>query len=745
MCKYLKTNVKPILKLAILLLSLNMYGQTIDKPTLGFSSACGSDGFNNFNFSFVFRDGLFDTANTFNVVLSDENGDFGTNPPVIFSVTDSNINTFPTNPVNGSFSVPDDAFGTGYRIKVIASNPNVESPPSDPFEMYRITSEPLILNDFNDDLVLCNGVAETVSLNITDPNVQFVWYRNTSPITSEFGSSLTITQPGEYYAEINYGGCPDAVISNKVFARVVNSSSLTIQGDNSVELCADQSYDLVASIDDPAFSYRWFKDGNELTSLPDYTPIYTTPTSDQFGVYHLEIEISGCSSRSQDVTLAQKSDAGFPVTISGNPTEIVFPSEEFTLTVTHGASGPVDIKWFNADGEIPGATGDTLNINGPGEYYAEVTETGGDCPVAVLSDTREILGVNEMFVTIRPGTDYSECVSATTELTMVGIRVIATDDNEYDISQEKIDKLLAPDSTGAIIMRFQWFKGGVAITDAESITYNVNSYTENDEYYLNLEVGSLSADSNVLNILLGVGDVEIVSSSPSNALCPGESIFLSITDFTGYTYTWFQDGVPITVPDPLSIEVSEIGTYSVTLDGFGCQINVAEVEIVEFDDTVLEVSPSTNAVLPVGGSVTLEASGADSYEWYDEAGNLLSTNETLDVSTLGTYTVVGTVGGCTAQREVNVVEDDGKLVIPNIITPFNGDGINDTWELPNRFAFQTNVQVIIFNSKGEEVLNTNDYQNNWPENNNLKDGMLFYFKVIRENNLIKAGTISILQ
>ena len=123
----------------------------------------------------------------------------------------------------------------------------------------------------------------------------------------------------------------------------------------------------------------------------------------------------------------------------------------------------------------------------------------------------------------------------------------------------------------------------------------------------------------------------------------------------------------------------------------------------------------------------------------------MSTNETLDVSTLGTYTVVGTVGGCTAQREVNVVEDDGKLVIPNIITPFNGDGINDTWELPNRFAFQTNVQILIFNSKGEEVLNTTDYQNNWPEDNNLRDGMLFYFKVIRENNLIKAGTISILQ
>ena len=43
------------------------------------------------------------------------------------------------------------------------------------------------------------------------------------------------------------------------------------------------------------------------------------------------------------------------------------------------------------------------------------------------------------------------------------------------------------------------------------------------------------------------------------------------------------------------------------------------------------------------------------------------------------------------------------------------------------------------------MLNTMDYQNNWPEDNNIRSGMLFYFKVIQENNLIKAGTISVLE
>ena len=157
------------------------------------------------------------------------------------------------------------------------------------------------------------------------------------------------------------------------------------------------------------------------------------------------------------------------------------------------------------------------------------------------------------------------------------------------------------------------------------------------------------------------------------------------------------------------------------------------------------MSPSSTAILEPGETVTVEASGADAYEWYDADGNLLSTNESLTVNSLGVYTLIGRVGDCDSTREINVVEDDGKLIIPNVVSPFNNDGANDTWELPNRLAFQPDVQVIIFNSRGKEILNTTDYQNNWPEDNNIKDGSIFYFKVIKNELLIKAGTISILQ
>ena len=66
---------------------------------------------------------------------------------------------------------------------------------------------------------------------------------------------------------------------------------------------------------------------------------------------------------------------------------------------------------------------------------------------------------------------------------------------------------------------------------------------------------------------------------------------------------------------------------------------------------------------------------------------ILSTNETLDVDALGFYTVVATVGSCTVEKTIEVVEQDDLVIVPNVVTP-NGDGKNDSWRISNRYAFQ---------------------------------------------------------
>ncbi len=708
-----------------------LYAQDLQKPRLGFTFACANRNTNSFSLQFDFSGSAFDINNVFTIELSDSDGNFDTgNNKNLATIAGENSTFFN---ISGNFSFPEGTYGNDYKIRIVSSLPAMTGLPSDSFEAYFITSDQLILNNYT-DVVLCGGT-ETISVNEINPDFTYVWFKDDVLISGETGSSLTVSQSGKYYAAIDYGACTQSgagVRSNTVDTSVISPANFVIEGMNTVKICANETYELVASIDNSTSVYKWYKDGTLIAGLPDYTPKYTTQLNNQFGVYHLEIEIGGCSSKSQDVTIELKEDVNFDVEIELPATRVRLPGETIRLAVTHTANSPT-FQWFKDGLPLPAKNQFETNAVEAGVYFNEVTDNSSSCPVSRNSPEYTILDATGFNVEIRTSTDYLECGSEETRLSIVGVKAQATDGNEYDLTSSQVS-----------LLSFQWFKDGVALSGSTSDELQITSHNDNGEYYLDAMGGSISSESNRLNILLSLEGAEIQSSSVSNTLCLGETITFNLNIVPGFTYIWFKDGTEFAVSTDTLI-IDEVGVYSANFEGFGCVNSMPEIEVVEFDDTVLKVNPPDTAVLSPGETVILEASGADSYQWLDEAGNVLSTNETVTINILGVYTLVGTVGTCKSERKINVVEDDGKLIIPNILTPFNGDDINDTWKLPNRFSFQNNVQVIIYNSRGEEVLNTTNYQNDWSINNNLKDGMLFYFKIIKDNNLIKAGTISILQ
>jgi len=770
MYKYSKTNIK--LLILILLCSLcsgtYLFGQTtIQKPMLfspvtgnPITFACASTGANLFQVRFDVSGASLGPDNTYTVILSDPNGDFDSGTQDLGNFKSNSLFNVTT-----SFAFPANTYGASYRIKIVSSHPlpdGLESVPSDPFEAYFIDTDPatgrLVLDDgdgdFGDAVVICGGAPVDISVNILNPDFTYRWFR-VNPTTGaddvipgQTDSTLQVTQPGTYFAAVERGACTNSsaarlTTSNRLTVTSVSPMGLTIQDSSgadltTVEICANETFELNSSITgDPTLNYIWYKDDVPITGLPSNATSYTIPASNQFGVYRLEIEVGGCISNSQNVTIQQRSGSDFDIDIQSSATRIRLPRETIELTVDHNASSET-IQWFLNGNPIPASNNALLNVVGEGVYCAEVVDNSTSCPFSKKTEEITVVDAVDLDVAIRTAENYTECENENTVLSIVGITATGTDGNDYSLSEDQIDFLTAD--------YLQWVKDGTDISGATLDTYTVGSYLDNGSYTLDVELSATSTiSSDPIDVLLGLGNVEVMSSSVSNNLCPGETITFSLTTVAGYTYRWFKDGTELTVADPSNVVIDEIGLYSVTYEGFGCLTTITEINVLEFDDSVFEVSPSSTAVLSPGETVTITASGADSYEWFAEDGTLLSTTDALDVVSLGTFTVIGTVGGCTAQREINVVEDDGKLIIPNILTPFNGDGINDTWELPNRFAFQTNVQVIIYNSRGNEILNTMDYQNNWPEENNLKDGMLFYYKVLKDNNLVKAGTISILQ
>ncbi len=699
--------------------------QTLLKPELQFSSACDDGTVKDFEVVFKYTTTAFNNDNQFTIELSDASGGWSTPINVGTVTTENSSFSF-----SRTFQLPENTFGTNYKIRLVATSPAMISPDSDAFEAYKIINGNLILNDY-DDVVLCDGESTEITLN-TNQEGAYQWYRDNALITTTTKPKLEVSESGNYQVKVDYGACG---YKNSTLIEVVafSNTDAQIKGASTVEICGGDTHTFEANVNDTSYTYSWYLDGTLVLSSNQST--YTTPNAGQFGTYYLEIDTGNCQTTSDNVELKQKSDPGFTVNTSGVLTSIMLPGETKELCITHNASS-AKVQWYKDATALVAKKQLCMNATEAGEYFARVTQsTGTSCDAIVDSDKYTLVAVKSFNAIVRTETGYEACGSSTTKLAVVGVKAIGTDDNEYDLTAEQLEML-----------SYQWSKNGEIITAATENEYQVNSYADNGMYTLGVRVGTVTGNSNGIDVKL-VSVPEVSASSISNSLCAEGSITYTIDNMmSGYNYQWIKNGVEDVTPvNPQTLEVTEEGEYVLRYSGFGCDNELAPIVVVPFDDSAVTITPSEIVVLEAGSSAIIVAEGGETYEWYEGegiSGNLLSTTEALTVTTLGFYTVLVKVGDCSVERTIEVVEPDGQVIVPNLVSP-NQDGFNDTWKLSNSYAYQTNVEVILYNSNGKEILKTTDYKNDWPTDE-LGNQKIFYYKIIKDDRLIKAGTISVL-
>ena len=307
-------------------------------------------------------------------------------------------------------------------------------------------------------------------------------------------------------------------------------------------------------------------------------------------------------------------------------------------------------------------------------------------------------------------------------------------------------------------LTFNWYKE-TSPTTAEFIAEGPTlSVSTEGTYFVETNYGTCTSDSFSNRVTIseassGEADATIASSL-GNPYCP-EQGNTTLSTIGGISYQWYKNGEIIPDATEQQYQTNESGTFSVQVDLGDCsasgsidlvselfnsEINVDEFNSMEEGETLL-VEVTTDAVSPT-------------FQWY--FNNQLITNETantFEVSDFGMYKVVITeTTGCNSSKtyEFSVDETIDPFPdvdkIPNAISP-NGDSINDTWVLPQKYVSGTNTNVMIMDNRGVVVFQTTDYQNNWPQSNlnTTTINQIFYYIITTENNETKKGSITVVK
>ena len=307
-------------------------------------------------------------------------------------------------------------------------------------------------------------------------------------------------------------------------------------------------------------------------------------------------------------------------------------------------------------------------------------------------------------------------------------------------------------------LTFNWFKETSQTTSVFVSQGETLDVTEEGTYFVETNYGTCTSDSfsnrvTITEVNSGQADVTI-SSSLGNPFCPDQGL-TTLSTISGNSYQWFKDGNAIPNATGQMYQTDESGMYSVQVDLGSCSASGSIDLVSELFEATINVDEENT--LETGETLTVIISSTainPQYQWYLN-NNLISdaTSDIYDASEFGDYTVVVSEStGCEGSREflfsINEPIDPFPDVekIPNVISP-NGDNINDTWVIPAKYVNGTNTEVLIMTNQGKVVLKTNNYQNNWPENQ-LKltsINQVYYYIITTQDNETKKGSITLIK
>ncbi len=432
------------------------------------------------------------------------------------------------------------------------------------------------------------------------------------------------------------------------------SDSVFITTNDSI-LCIGDSTTLVANISSIGATYLW-SNGGATTSNITINPTNTT-------YYQVEATtISGC-----------KSYDSLEIVVNPQPVLLVNPSPANVCigdSVQVTATGALNYSWTPlTNNSTPNSASTYLSPPSNNTY----TVIGTD--INLCSDTATVIvNVHSLpIVSVNPTVD-TICVNGNTVLTASGA-------NTYSWS---------PNS-------------GLSSTTGTSVTASPSTPT--DYIVVGTDTNSCSSQDTAS---IFVSPVLSVTASPSY-ICNGDSTLLTVTSNVPTSFVWSTGA-----NDTLSsywVQTSTTTTYTVTATANGCT-NTASITVQVYTVPNIHINPDS-ATLCKGNSISLTASGGQTYAWVANSALSSLTGATVVATPTSTTTfyVAGTdQWGCYNVDSTKIYIDSSLVIsaIPSTSSICIGDSVQltstGTSNIPGGISYSWTPSASLNTNTGDTVM-----------------------------------------
>ncbi len=165
----------------------------------------------------------------------------------------------------------------------------------------------------------------------------------------------------------------------------------------------------------------------------------------------------------------------------------------------------------------------------------------------------------------------------------------------------------------------------------------------------------LSADNIIFDAVQPTLAPEITLITPDDpSFCAGESILLPVNT-NGQSIQWYKDGQSLN-NNSNPLEVTEAGNYYCEATTGHCTTTSATVNI-SLGDPIANIIVTGSLIICPGETILLQSEAmAESYQWILDGDIVVATNSELLTGIPGDYTLMTTIGNCSATSESITIE-----------------------------------------------------------------------------------------